>query len=64
MRHTVSRMLPWEVPAKPPSITEDVRRLAALAAKLGVLLALACHIVPPDYRLLCDAIARVCTGGN
>lgn len=57
-------MLPWEVPDRTPHFMDDVRRLARLAAKLGLFLALACHLVPPQYRLLCDAVAKVCTGGH
>jgi hypothetical protein len=41
----------------------DLKKLASRGALLGFALAIACHFVPPDYRLACEAIVKVCTGG-
>jgi hypothetical protein len=47
---------------------EDVKNTAAKPAKwaalIGVLLALACHMAPQDYRAVCQALVSVCTGGG
>lgn len=48
---------------KQPTITGDLRRLRRHAAVVGVVLAILCHIVPPEYRAACDALASLCTGG-
>lgn len=34
------------------------------AALVGAVLALACHLVPPDYRAVCEVLASICTGGG
>lgn len=49
--------------SKTPTITGDLRRLRKHAAIAGVFLAVLCHLVPPDYRAVCNTIASVCTGG-
>ncbi len=36
------------------------RRYAIIA---GVVLALVCKSLPPDYQGICEALATVCTGG-
>lgn len=46
-----------------PSLTDDARKLARKAARLGAALALLCHVLPPEYRAVCEAIADVCRGG-
>lgn len=47
---------------------EDVKNTAAKPVKwavlVGVVLALACHMVPQDYRAVCELLASVCTGGG
>ena len=43
-----------------PSITEDAKKVAKRAAQLGALLAMVCHLVPPEYRAVCNLIADVC----
>lgn len=47
---------------KAPSPTADFERLAKLAAKLGIILAIVCHLAPPHYRIACDALAALCRG--
>jgi hypothetical protein len=45
----------------------DVRRVSRAwktAAKVAAVLALACHFLPPHYRVVCDGLASVCTGGH
>lgn len=49
---------------KRPTIAEDFERLAKLAAKAGFWIAILCHVVPPQYRAVCDTLATLCTGGN
>lgn len=44
-----------------PSITEDAKKITKRAAKLGVFLAVVCHLVPPEYREICNALADLCT---
>lgn len=46
-----------------PTIAGDLRRLRRYAAIAGILLAVACHVVPPEYRSACDALASLCNGG-
>lgn len=48
---------------KRPTILGDLRRLRRFAAIAGVVLAILCHVLPPDRRAACDAIASICTGG-
>lgn len=45
-----------------PSITEDAKKVAKRAAQLGAFLAIVCHLVPPDYRAVCNLVADLCTG--
>lgn len=44
--------------------TATRRKWAKRAALIGVLIGLACHLVPPDYRAVCDALAALCTGST
>lgn len=39
------------------------KRAVKYAALLGAVLALACHLVPHDYRAVCNAVAQICAGG-
>lgn len=47
-------------------LAADIKRLAGLAAKWGAVLAIICHLLPPHYRLPCEAVAKVChaVGGH
>lgn len=29
----------------------------------GVVLGIVCHLLPPQYHAVCQAVANVCTGG-
>jgi len=42
-------------------LVQDAKRVAKLAAKLGAILAVVCHLLPPHYRVPCDAFARICS---
>lgn len=39
----------------------DVKKFYKHAAIIGAVLALLCHVVPPQYRVACDALARLCS---
>jgi hypothetical protein len=46
--------------------TEEKRitkRISKRAALIGIVLGLACNLLPADYRAACHAILNVCTGG-
>ncbi len=45
-----------------PSITEDAKKVAKRASQLAAVLAIVCHLVPPEYRAVCNLIADVCVG--
>ena len=38
----------------------DWKRFSRFAAKLGIALAIICHMLPPHYRAPCDALAQLC----
>jgi hypothetical protein len=40
-----------------------VRKYVTRAAIIGFVAALVCHSVPPEYRVACQLVARVCTLG-
>lgn len=40
------------------------RRRKVIALIVGMVLALACKSLPPDYQVVCDAIVSVCTLGG
>lgn len=40
------------------------RRNRFIALVVGMLLALVCKSLPPDYRTACDAIVSLCTSGS
>lgn len=40
-----------------------MKRVAKRAAVFGFLLAIACNLLPHDYRVVCHSIANVCMGG-
>lgn len=45
-------------------LSKDIQRAGRLikaAAKLGAILAVVCHFLPPHYRLPCETVARVCS---
>lgn len=44
-----------------PTIRGDLVRFRKHAAVIGAMLAIICHIVPPDYRAVCDALASICS---
>lgn len=41
----------------------DIKRLYKHAAVIGFIVALICHFLPPDYRVVCDAVKQLCQGG-
>lgn len=41
-------------------LRRDVRRFYKHAAVLGVVLGFVCHMLPPHYRAVCNAIASLC----
>ena len=47
-----------------PHILADIRKLARYAATAGAALAVLCHLLPPHYRAICDAIASICKGDS
>lgn len=47
---------------KVPSLTEDAKRVAKWGAAIGCVLAVVCHMLPPEYRAVCTAIADLCRG--
>lgn len=44
------------------TIAGDLRRLRRYFAIAGILLGIACHLVPAEYRSACDALASICSG--
>ena len=44
-------------------MTDATKKTARRGVIVGAILAIVCHIVPPDYRALCDAVATICSGG-
>ena len=47
--------------------TEDIgrlKRIAKVAFTIGTVLAVVCHLLPPQYREICRAVANVCTLGH
>lgn len=44
-------------------IDEKTKKWAKRAAIFGAVLALVCHLLPPDYRAVCDVVATICRGG-
>lgn len=47
---------------KRPSFSDDVKKAARRAAKLGAVLGLSCHLLPTEYRVACEFLADVCRG--
>lgn len=46
-------------------LVADLKRLWRHAALIGAVLAITCHVVPPQYRVACDVLAQLChTGGH
>jgi hypothetical protein len=51
---------------KPPQLegwaklVRDWKRFSKIAAKIGIVLAIVCHALPPHYRAPCDVLARLC----
>jgi hypothetical protein len=43
-----------------PSLVSDVRRLYKHAAVIGFLIGLVCHLLPPEHRAVCEALAQLC----
>lgn len=44
-------------------IKKRQRKHAAAGVVLGVVLGLICHALPPDYRVACETVLKICTGG-
>lgn len=57
-------------PAQEPQLAgfarfkSDVKRLAGIAAKIGAILAIVCHMLPPNYRPICTTLASLCGVGG
>jgi hypothetical protein len=45
-------------------LVADIKRFWKYAFVAGVVLAIACRHVPPQYRFACDALARLCMSNN
>ncbi len=45
-------------------LLEDLKRYRKHAAAIGVAFAIACRLLPPQYRVLCDAVHQLCTLGQ
>jgi len=45
-------------------IVADIRYLWRHAAAIGIVLAVLCHLVPPQYRALCDQVKSICSLGK
>lgn len=43
---------------------EKAKKIAARAAKIGFVLALLCHLLPHDYRVVCSSVVKICTTGG
>lgn len=41
----------------------QVKKIVKRAAVAGFVLALLCPVLPPEYRPVCELIAKLCTGG-
>lgn len=41
-------------------LKRDIRRFSKHAAALGFVIGLVCHLLPPQYRAVCNAIASLC----
>lgn len=44
-------------------ISDDAKKAAKYGARVGFVLAIVCHLLPPDYRVACELLAKLCTGG-
>ena len=42
---------------------QQKRKHAAAAALLGAILAIICHALPHEYRVACETVMKICTGG-
>ncbi len=45
------------------SVPEKTKKWYKRAAFFGAGLAFACHLLPPDYRAVCEVVATICRGG-
>jgi hypothetical protein len=41
-------------------LVRDWKRLSKFAVKLGIVLAIVCHALPPRYRAPCDHLKALC----
>lgn len=46
-----------------PDVEAKKKRLRRIALAVGILLAIVCKSLPPEYQVVCDTIAQVCRGG-
>lgn len=44
-------------------LSDDAKKAAKYGARIGFLLAIVCHLVPPEHRAVCELLAKLCTGG-
>ena len=51
------------LPMRPEEV-EAAKAVAKRAAVAGFVLAVLCHLVPPDYRVVCETLSKLCTGGS
>lgn len=41
----------------------QAKKIWKRSAVLGVVVALVCLLLPPEYKTACELVAHVCTGG-
>jgi hypothetical protein len=44
-------------------VAKDAKKAVTFGARIGFALAIICHLVPHEYRAVCELIAKICTGG-
>jgi uncharacterized membrane protein YgaE (UPF0421/DUF939 family) len=42
-----------------PKNKRSTKRVRALGVALGIVLAIACHVVPPEYQTACEVVSRI-----
>mgnify|MGYP001602139839 CR=1 FL=1 len=45
------------------TVDERTKKVAKRAAQIGFVLAILCQFAPPNYRVVCEVLAKFCTGG-
>lgn len=44
-------------------VSDDAKKAVKYGARIGFVLAIVCHLLPPDYRMACELLVKLCTGG-